>query len=66
MPGKSFAVMLWVAGSKIIQKKKRIELPYFTETESPLEMHPCPFNGLLAFEDLFNSPCCIHGNIRTI
>jgi hypothetical protein len=60
MPGKTLEKMGGIVGAEIVEKQERVKLGHLVIPEHSLQMHPCPFDGWLAFPDFLDLPYRFH------
>jgi hypothetical protein len=60
MPGKTFEILFWIIGPKIIKEQKWIEHGNLAEPKCPLEVDACSFNRGFALQDLCYLSSLIH------
>jgi hypothetical protein len=60
MPREALEVVIGVLRAEVVKEEEWVKLRNLVVTESPLEMHSCPFYRRHAFPDLLDFPYCAH------
>jgi hypothetical protein len=61
MPGKSLEIVLGSVRAKVVEQKKRIALLRVAESDRPMQMNACPFDGRAASDYFTDAPILSHG-----
>ena len=54
MPRKTFDILVRIAGMKVIQQQKGVQIRELLVAKRPFQVHASPFDGRLTFQYSFN------------